>query len=81
MKYGWMLALVMAPYGALVPQSPGNPNDDSYAGQTGGVYDSAANPAKTMGTVAYNPYAPLPAQPPAPPVSAPMPAPAPAPAR
>ena len=77
MKYGWMLALVMAPYGALVPQSPGNPNGDGYAGKSDSVYDSAANPAKTMGTVAYNPYAPLPPTAAAP-VPVPMPAPAPA---
>lgn len=78
MKYAWLVGLVMVPYGALVPQSPGNPNDDSYAGQSGSTYDSAANPAKTMGTVAYNPYAPLPPTAPAPAPTtpaAPMPAP------
>jgi hypothetical protein len=72
MKYGWLLALVMVPYGALVPQSPGNPNDASYAGQPGSVYDSAANPAKTNGVVSYNPMAPLP------PTVAPTPVPPPA---
>jgi hypothetical protein len=61
MKYAWMLGLVMVPYGSLVPQSPGNPNGDGYIGQPNSVYDSAANPAKTVGTVSYNPYAPLPA--------------------
>lgn len=76
MKHGWMVALVMVPYGALVPQSAGNPNGDGYVGQPDSVYDSAANPAKTVGTVAYNPYAPLPAT-----ASAPAPAPAPAPGR
>jgi hypothetical protein len=47
------------PYGAFVHKSWGNPNWDSYAGQAGSTYDSAANPPQTVGTVAYNPYAPL----------------------
>jgi hypothetical protein len=53
------------PYGAFVTKSSGNPNWDSYAGQPGSTYDSAANPAQTMGTVSYNPYAPLPSVTPA----------------
>ena len=47
------------PYGAFVHKSWGNPNWQPYAGQAGSTYDSAANPPKTVGTVAYNPYAPL----------------------
>ncbi len=48
------------PYGAFVPKSWGNPNWDNYSSQTGSTYDSAANPAQTIGTVSYNPYAPMP---------------------
>ena len=62
MKFAWALALLVVPYGALVPQSPGNPNGDGYVGQAGSTYDASANPAKTVGTVSYNPYAPLPPQ-------------------
>ena len=47
------------PYGAFVHKSWGNPNWDAYASQPGSTYDSAANPPQTIGTVAYNPYAPL----------------------
>jgi hypothetical protein len=61
MKHAWVLALLIVPYSALVPQSPGNPNGDAYVGQPGSTYDASANPAKTVGTVTYNPYAPLPA--------------------
>ena len=57
-----IIALLMVPYGGLVPQSPGNPNGDPYAGQEGSTYDAKANPPKTLGVVAYNPLAPLPAQ-------------------
>ena len=53
------------PYGAFVPMSAGNPNWDPYAGQSGSTYDSAANPAQTIGVVAYDPYAPLPSVTPA----------------
>jgi hypothetical protein len=53
------------PYGAFVPKSWGNPNWDNYTGQAGSTYDSAANPAQTIGTVTYNPYAPLPSVAPA----------------
>ena len=48
------------PYGAFVTKSAGNPNWDAYIGQPGSTYDSAANPAQTIGTVSYNPNAPLP---------------------
>jgi len=48
------------PYGAFVTKSSGNPNWDAYAGQPGSTYDSSANPPKTIGTVQYNPSAPLP---------------------
>ena len=53
------------PYGAFVPMSAGNPNWDPYNGQAGSTYDAAANPAQTVGTVAYNPNAPLPSVSPA----------------
>ena len=62
MKYGWMLAVFIAPYSMLVPVTPGNPNGDPYAGQPGSVYDKAANPPQTIGTVTYDPFAPLPPQ-------------------
>jgi hypothetical protein len=48
------------PYGAFIPSSPGNPDWSPYVGQLGSTYDSAANPPQTIGTVSYNPYAPLP---------------------
>jgi hypothetical protein len=70
MKYGWLLGLALVPYGLLVPQSPGNPNGDSYIGQPDSTYDKAANPPHTAGVVTYNPYAPLP------PVASTTPAPA-----
>lgn len=47
------------PYGAFVPKSWGNPNWDAYSSQVGSTYDAAANPPQTIGTVTYNPYAPL----------------------
>jgi hypothetical protein len=71
MKSGLVLASLIiftplwVPYGAFVTKSAGNPNWDFYAGQAGSTYDSAANPAQTIGTVAYDPYAPLPATTPA----------------
>jgi hypothetical protein len=71
MKSGLVLASLIiftplwVPYGAFVTKSAGNPNWDSYAGQNGSTYDAAANPAQTIGTVAYDPYAPLPASSPA----------------
>jgi hypothetical protein len=72
MKFAPVLALLVVPYGALVPQSPGNPNGQSYAGQPGSTYDAAANPPKTVGTVSYDPYGPLPATAPgAPPATPP----------
>jgi hypothetical protein len=72
MKSGLVLAAsfiiftpLMVPYGAFVTKSAGNPNWDHYNGEPGSTYDAAANPAQTIGTVAYNPYAPLPATSPA----------------
>ena len=71
MKSGLILASLLAispiwvPYGSFVTKSAGNPNWDSYAGEAGSTYDAAANPAQTVGTVAYNPYGPLPATSPA----------------
>jgi len=58
-----IIGLLMIPYGGLVPQSPGNPNGDPYAGQPGSTYDAQANPPKANGVVAYNPMAPLPTAP------------------
>ena len=71
MKSGLVLASLIIftplwlPYGAFVTKSAGNPDWNSYAGQPGSTYDAAANPAQTVGTVAYNPYGPLPATSPA----------------
>jgi hypothetical protein len=56
-----MFIPILVPYGAFVTKSAGNPNWDRYNGEPGSTYDAAANPAQTIGTVAYNPYAPLPA--------------------
>ncbi len=50
---------LLVPYGAFVTKSAGNPNWDAYAAQAGSTYYAAANPAQTIGTVSYNPYAPL----------------------
>ncbi len=66
MKSGLVLASLIiftplwVPYGAFVTKSAGNPNWDSYIGQPGSTYDSAANAPQTIGTVTYNPNAPLP---------------------
>ena len=66
MKSGMVLLSLMiftplwVPYGAFVTKSAGNPDWDSYVGQPASVYDSAANPPQTIGTVSYNPMAPLP---------------------
>jgi hypothetical protein len=66
MKSGLILASLMVfsplwvPYGAFVTKSAGNPDWDFYIGEAGSTYDAAANPAKTIGTVTYDPYAPLP---------------------
>jgi hypothetical protein len=71
MKSGLVLASLIifsplwVPYGAFVTKSAGNPNWGPYAGQPGSTYDATANPAQTIGTVAYDPYAPLPATSPA----------------
>ena len=48
------------PYGSLIPHEPGNPDWNSYIGQAGSTYDSKANPSQTMGTVNYDPLAPMP---------------------
>ncbi len=61
------LALAMplwVPYGAFIVKSSGNPNRNPYLGEAGSTYDSAANPAQTVGVVSYNPNAPLPPVPP-----------------
>ena len=47
------------PYGSFLPSAPGNRNYDPYVGQAGSTYDASANPARTIGTVRYNPLAPL----------------------
>ncbi len=52
---------LLVPYGAFVAPSAGNPDWASYVGQPGSTYDAAANPAQTIGVVAYDPNAPLPA--------------------
>ena len=48
------------PYGSLVPHEHGNPDWSPYVGEAGSTYDSKANSPQTIGTVAYNPLAPLP---------------------
>jgi hypothetical protein len=66
MKSGLILASLLAftplsvPYGAFFIKSAGNPDWQPYLGETGSLYDAAANPAQTVGTVSYDPYAPLP---------------------
>jgi hypothetical protein len=67
MKSGLVLAASLiiftplwVPYGAFLTKSAGNPNWNSYVGQAGSTYDAAANPPQTIGTVTYNPLAPLP---------------------
>jgi hypothetical protein len=47
------------PYGSLIPHEHGNPDWNPYAGEAGSTYDSKANPAKTIGTVSYDPMAPM----------------------
>lgn len=61
MKAGWILGVLMLPYaGAFLPGPAGNPDHEPYLGETGSVYDSAANPPRTDAVVAYDPNAPLP---------------------
>lgn len=38
----------------------GNPYNDAYIGSPGSTYDVKANPPRTIGTVTYDPLAPLP---------------------
>ncbi len=45
---------------ACASPNEGNPDGDAYAGSPGSVYDVAANPARTIGMVSYDPMAPLP---------------------
>ncbi len=40
--------------------SAGNPNNDAYIGSPDSVYETSANPARIIGSVAYDPNAPLP---------------------
>ncbi|MGZ5922273.1 MAG: hypothetical protein ACXWLT_10945 [Rhizomicrobium sp.] len=59
---GFCLALC-----ACASPNAGNPNGDAYAGSPESVYDVAAHPPSTNGTVAYDPNAPLPPVVPPPP--------------
>ncbi len=61
------LTPLWVPYGACCDEILREiPIGIHYAGQAGSTYDSAANPAQTIGVVAYcRPYAPLPATAPA----------------
>ena len=45
---------------ACASMSAGNPNADAYFGSPDSTYDAKANPARNIGTVAYDPTAPLP---------------------
>ena len=45
---------------ACASMSAGNPNGDAYIGSPDSVYDTSANPARIIGSVAYDPNAPLP---------------------
>ena len=45
---------------ACASPNQGNPNGDAYAGTAGSTYDPSANPARTNGSVSYNPGAPIP---------------------
>jgi hypothetical protein len=47
---------------ACASPNAGNPDGDAYAGGSQSVYDVAANPPRTNGTVRYDPDAPLPPQ-------------------
>ena len=59
--------LLAAPLGlalsgcALYVPSAGNPDGDTYFGSRASTYESAINPARTIGQVAYDPSAQLPA--------------------
>ena len=52
---GFCLAL-----SACASPNAGNPDGDAYAGSPQSVYDVAAHPPSTNGTVSYDPNAPLP---------------------
>jgi hypothetical protein len=55
-------ALCLGVCGCASPNE-GNPDGAAYAGTPGSIYDVAANPPRIVGTVSYDPYAPLPAMP------------------
>ena len=60
MKYAPLLiGLTFFPYGTLIPQPAGNPDDSPYLGDRESVYDAKANPAQTLGTVSYDPMGPM----------------------
>jgi hypothetical protein len=55
-------AWFFVPYVSLVMLGHhGNPNHAPYAGEPGSTYDAKANPPHMDGTVAYDPYKPVPA--------------------
>lgn len=45
---------------ACASMTAGNPNADAYFGSPGSTYDAKANPPRNIGTVSYDPTAPLP---------------------
>jgi hypothetical protein len=45
---------------ACASMTAGNPNSDAYVGSPNSVYDPSANPARVIGSVTYDPNAPLP---------------------
>jgi hypothetical protein len=52
---GFCLALC-----ACASPNAGNPDAAAYAGSPQSVYDAAAHPPSTIGTVSYDPNAPMP---------------------
>jgi len=61
MRYAiWVAGAMCLGLSACASPNAGNPDGNAYAGSPQSVYDAAANPPRTNGTVRYNPNAPLP---------------------
>jgi hypothetical protein len=65
MRYLIAVAAIMSltacsPLTFMEAGNAGNPNAQPYVGAPGSAYDQAANPPSILGTVKYNPDAPLP---------------------
>jgi hypothetical protein len=65
MKYLIIIPAILSLVACTTPEpqlagDPGNPDHFVYVGSPGSAYDPATNPPLTVGTVTYNPDAPVP---------------------